>query len=312
MKKKISSAILLFAVFALVFAAFSEKTLTKDFFAMDTVISLKLEGLGAKKCAKEIESEILRLHEELSVNGSGALACYNKGEYPGGEISYLLSESERIRKETSGAFDAGIYSVTKLWGFTTGEFFVPSETEIKNALSLKGTQFDFGAIAKGYGADRVREILSENKVKNATVSLGGTVLLYGEEERKVAIASPEGEGYAAYIKGRDCVISTSGGYERYFSENGETYSHIMNPETGYPAKSGIVSATVISESGTESDAFSTAVFVMGEERAEEFWKKENFGLILVTEDGRMIITENVYPAVSGIDSKYKTEIWYYE
>lgn len=309
MKKKITAVLVIVFVVLLILFSLDGKEAQKDFFAMDTVISVRLKGLFADKAITEVEKEILRLHEELSVNGNGALACYNKGEYSGGEVNYLLSESDRIRKETGGAFDAGIYSVTKLWGFTTGTFRVPSDEDVKEALRLKGTQFDFGAIAKGYGADRVREILSENEVKNATVSLGGTVLLYGDEERKVAIASPEGEGYAAYIKGKECVISTSGGYERYFSENGETYSHIMNPETGYPAKSGIISATVISGSGTESDAFSTAVFVMGEEKAKKLWEKESFEAVIITGDGRMIITEGIESSVTGIDDKYEVEIW---
>ena len=183
-----------------------------------------------------------------------------------------------------------------------------SKEEIEEGLEYKGTEFDLGAIAKGYGADRVREILSANKIKDATVSLGGTVLLYGDSEKTVAIASPEGEGYAAYIKGKGCVISTSGGYERYFEENGERYSHIINPETGYPAESGIVSATVISDSGTESDAFSTAVFVMGEEKAKKLWEKENFDAVIITGDGRMIITEGIESSVTGIDDKYEVEI----
>ena len=327
MKKKIAVIVFLVLIAALAFLGFlqketkkdffamdtiislGKKTVTRDFFAMDTVISIKLTGIKAEKCAEEIEEEILRLHEELSVNGNGALASYNKGEYCGGEVRELLSESERLKKITDGSFDVGIYPVTKLWGFTTGNFKVPAEEAVKEALLLKGTEIDFGAIAKGYGADRVKEILSENKIKSATISLGGTVLLYGNEERNVAVASPDGDGYAAYIKAKNCVISTSGGYERYFSENGAKYSHIIDPETGYPSESGIVSVTVISESGTESDAFSTALFVMGEERAKELWRRERFGIIIITEDDRIIVSEDVYSLVSGINEKYKTEIW---
>ncbi len=311
MKKKISAVILLLIVLFFVFLSFYNQRVTKDIFAMDTVISLNIKGLGAKKCAEKIEEEIIRLHEELSVNGNGALAAYNKGENPGEEVSFLLSESDRIRRETGGAFDAGIYSVTKLWGFTTGDFSVPSDADIKEALSLKGIRFDFGAIAKGYGADSARKIIEDHNVKEAVISLGGTVLVFGKDKR-VAISSPDSDGYAAYLDVADCVISTSGGYERYFSENGETYSHIMNPETGYPAKSGIVSATVIMEDGMRSDAYSTAVFVMGEEKAKEFWKELTFGLVIITEDNRMIISENLEGKISGIDEKYDLEIWHHE
>ena len=309
MKKKITAVIAIVFVALLILFSLGRKEVQKDFFAMDTVISVKTEGFFADKATTEAEKEILRLHDELSVNGDGALDSYNKGEYSGGEVSYLLSESERIRKETGGAFDAGIYSVSKLWGFTEDDFRVPSEEEIEEGLKYKGTEFDFGAIAKGYGADRVREILSVNKIKNATVSLGGTVLLYGDSEKTFAIASPGGEGYAGYIKAKNVVISTSGGYERYFEENGEKYSHIINPETGYPAKSGILSATIISESGTESDSFSTSVFVMGEDKAKKLWEKEDFEAVIITDDGRMIITEGIENTVTGIDEKYEVEIW---
>ena len=304
--------ILLLAIITLVFISLGKKTVTNDFFAMDTVISLNITGIKAEKCAEEIEEEILRLHEELSVNGNGALACYNKGEYCGGEVRELLSESDRIRRETGGAFDAGIYSATKLWGFTTGNFNVPSDAEIKEALSLKGIQFDFGAIAKGYGADRTREILRKYNVREAVVSLGGTVLIHGKNQKKVAIASPDGEGYAAYIECGENVISTSGGYERFFTENGEKYSHIINPETGYPSKSGIVSATVIMEDGMRSDAYSTAVFVMGEDKARDFLNENTFGLVIITDDNRMIISEDLEGRISGIDEKYELEIWHHE
>lgn len=310
MKKKISAVVLLLIVLFFVFLSFYKQTVTKDFFAMDTVISLNIKGPGAKKCAEKIEEEILRLHKELSVNGNGALSAYNKGEEPGEELSYILSESERIRRETGGAFDAGIYSVTKLWGFTTGVFSVPSDAEIKEALSLKGMKFDFGAIAKGYGADSVKEIIENHNVKEAVISLGGTVLVLGEKDKRVAISSPDSDGYAAYLDATDCVISTSGGYERYFSENGESYSHIMNPETGYPAKSGIVSATVIMEDGMRSDAYSTAVFVMGEERAGKLWENNSFEIVIITDDNRMIISEGLENKISGIDEKYDLEIWH--
>ncbi len=312
MRKKVSAVILLLLMVLMVFAFWGRKEVSKDFFAMDTVISLKAKGLSANKALKEIEEEILRLHKEYSVNGEGSLFIYNECGDKTEELSLILSECEHLEKVTEGSFDAGIYPVTKLWGFTKDSFKVPSEEEIKETLKDKGTEIDLGAIAKGYGADRCRKILSDNKIKKATVSLGGTVLLYGNEDMTVAIASPDGEGYAGYIKAKNVVISTSGGYERYFEENGEKYSHIINPETGYPAKSGIISSTVISESGTESDAFSTAIFVMGENRAKDLWEKEDFEVIMLTEDGRIIISEGIKDSVTGIDEKYEVEIWSHE
>ena len=183
MRKKISAVLLIALVAVLVLLSFGNKEVKKDFFAMDTVISVKARGFFADKATTEFEEEILRLHNELSVNGEGSLATFNKSGEKTEELSFILSECERIKNVTDGAFDAGIYSVSELWGFAEDNFRVPSKEEIEEGLKRKGTEFDLGAIAKGYGADRAREILSENKIKDATVSLGGTVLLYGNKEK---------------------------------------------------------------------------------------------------------------------------------
>ena len=127
---------------------------------MDTVVSLNITGADAIKCAKDIEEEIMRLHHEFSVNGKGTVYSYNESKKESEELSFIISESEKLRMATNGEFDVGIYPVTKLWGFTTDKFKVPTDEEIKSALSERGTKIDLGAIAKGYGADRVREMLS--------------------------------------------------------------------------------------------------------------------------------------------------------
>ncbi len=302
-------ALVIILIFSLLLISYFDGEVRSDIFSMDTVISVNIKGSGRKTALSETEKEIERLNDAFSVNGNGVLARYNKGEEADGELSSIIKECEELKLKTAGAFDIGIYPVTKLWGFTQDEFCVPSDGEIEKALKKSGEEIDLGAYLKGYGADRIREILLSANVPEATISLGGTVLLFGNKDKEVALASPDNDGYACYIKTKECVISTSGGYERNFEADGKIYSHIINPKTGYPAESGIKSATVISKSGVLSDSFSTAVYVMGEDEAKKLYGKENFEFLLITEDDRLIISEGLEGKVYEIDGKYKVEIY---
>lgn len=311
MKRTVISALLFAVVAAGLFSLFNVKEETGSLFAFDTYVEFNIRGKGANVAKARAISELKRLHSELNVNGSGALSSYNSGGAMTDEIKELLKESKAVGDETGGALDVTLYPVTRLWGFTTDGKKVPADEEIKAALNKTGydkshPEIDLGAVAKGYAADNMKKILKEEKVKSAVFSIGGTVLVYGKEAL-VAVKDPEGEGYAATVKCRDRVLSTSGGYERYFTENGKSYSHIIDPATGYPAESGIVSATAVSESGFLSDSLSTAFFVMGEEKAKEYLKEhKEVGAVLITADGRMIVTENL--KTESHDSKYTLEI----
>lgn len=316
MKKK-SVLFTVMAVLLCLFIFFKDKPLVqKEIFAMDTLININIKGTLASKALIETEKEIKRLDSELGVNGAGALAAYNKGEGKNEEISSIIEKSIKISSETDGAFDISIYPVLKLWGFTTDSYSVPSHDTLMSAgentgwekLLGKNLPIDLGACAKGYGADRIKEILSKNHISSALISLGGTVLCYGESEAKIAVKNPFGEGVCAVIKCKDGIISTSGDYERFFEEGLERYGHIIDPDTFYPAKTNIKSATVLSESGFCSDALSTALFVMGENKAKEFYKNttEKFEFLLITDDKRIVATKNI--DIYQYDKNYELEI----
>lgn len=114
---------------------------------------------------------------------------------------------------------------------------------------------------------------------------------------KVGIRNPKStEGdVLGVLQVTDCAVITSGGYERYFEEDGKSYHHILDTSTGYPAESGLVSVTIISEDGTKADALSTALFAMGKEKAVSYWREhaEEFEALLVGEDGTVYITEGL-------------------
>lgn len=227
---------------------------------------------------------------------------------------------------TNGAFDITIYPLMVEWGFTTGKYKVPSENTLKGLLKNvgsdgisfdektgklelnEGVSIDLGAIAKGYTSSRVMEIFKEYDVECAIISLGGNVHTYNKKYDgtmwKVEIENPDknDEEYAGIIEVADEAVITSGGYERNFEEDGVVYHHIFDPATGYPAKSGLSSVSIVSKDGTMADALSTALFVMGKDEALEFWKnygdgKEDdmsaFDLILIDDDGRITITPGI-------------------
>ncbi len=316
MKKKTALFIAL-AVILCLFVIFKDKPLVqKELFAMDTLININIKGRLANKASIETENEIKRLNYELGVNEEGALSSYNKGGEKSEELSSIIEKSIEISRETDGAFDISIYPVLKLWGFTQDSYSVPSYESLMSVGENTGWEkinennlpIDLGACAKGYGADRIKEILSKNRVSSALISLGGTVLCYGQSEAKIAVKNPFGDGVCAIIKCKDEVVSTSGDYERFFEEGQVRYGHIIDPSTFYPATTNIKSATVLSESGFYSDALSTALFVMGENKAKEFYKNTSleFGFLLITDDKRIIATENI--DIYQYDDSYELEI----
>lgn len=165
----------------------------------------------------------------------------------------------------------------------------------------EGQRADLGGIAKGYTSARIMEIYEEYGVRSGMVSLGGNVQVLHKKPDgaawRIGIRDPAGsEGdLAAVLTAEDRAVVTSGGYERYFEENGNTYIHILDPRTGYPAVGDLASVTVVSEDGMSADALSTALYIMGLEDALDYWRVygENFELVLITEAGDIFATEGL-------------------
>ncbi|MBE6005639.1 MAG: FAD:protein FMN transferase [Sarcina sp.] len=168
------------------------------------------------------------------------------------------------------------------------------------SFGIKGMEIDLGGIAKGYTGDRVGEIFEKYGIESGIISLGGNVQTFGAKEDgrswRVAIQNPASDvEYLGVLDVEDKAVVTSGGYERYFEEKGVRYHHIIDPRTGYPADSGLLSATIICDEGILADGLSTSLFIMGREEAEKFWRESglDFEFILEDEKGVLYVTEGI-------------------
>ena len=211
-------------------------------------------------------------------------------------------------------------SALDAWGFTKDLHRVPSADELAALLARTGrdkvalektadgysvalsdgAQLDLGGIAKGYAADLLRAQLEKEGVTSATLDLGGDVFVMGKKsdgsDWRIAVKDPgDTESYLGIVAASDAFIVTSGVYERYFEENGVRYHHILDPKTGCPAESGLVSVTVLCKNGAWADALSTACFVLGTDKAlalrdDLAAQGVAFELVFVTDDGRVLYT----------------------
>lgn len=307
-----------------------KETCEKQIFAMNTVMTFQAYGENAAEAVEAAAEEVNRLSALLSISEetSEVFAVNKAGQ---GELSEdtakILERALDIYEQTDGAFDCTIYPMMQLWGFPTKEYHVPAEEKIEETLKLVDSskievqplyvflgadqKIDFGGIAKGYASDRAIEIFEAYGIVSGMVSLGGNIKVLNRKPDgslwNVGIRNPKGAetDSIAAIKVENKALVTSGGYERYFEEDGNTYIHIIDPKTGYPAKNGLASVTIVSEDGMLADALSTSLFVMGEEKAMEFWRdsKEIFDMVLVTEDERILVTEGLEDKIS-VKGKY--------
>ena len=311
--------------------AIGASTYTESFFAMDTYMTITVNGKDAENAVKSAEAEIKTLDKKLSAHNKES-EIYKLNKNGSAELSEdsadLIKKSLGYYKLTGGAFNFAMLDVTRLWGFPDKNYRVPEKSELEKALKtakpdmvkvngkkvslgLKGISLDLGAVAKGYTSQKITDNLKKWGIDSALLNLGGNVQVLGTKPDgslwTVAVENPDKDKeYLGTLKIKDMAVVTSGGYERCFKKNGKTYHHILNPENGYPAESGLVSATAVCENGALADAFSTALFVMGKGKAERFWadSKESFDIILYTDKKELIISEGLESGFSS-DMKYR-------
>lgn len=295
---------------------------SRDIFAMDTYMTVTAYGPNAEMAVDQAQQEIERLDALLSTGAETSEVAQinaNGGGTLSEDTTYLLERSLDLYDSTNGVFDIAIYPIMDAWGFTTGNYTVPSDETIENLLSLTdanniiydkdessisfakdGMKIDFGGIAKGYTSGRIADIYQECGVTSGLINLGGNVQVVGTKtdgsKWRVAVQSPETEDdYLGILSTADRAVITSGGYERYFEQDGVKYHHIIDPSTGHPANNGLVSVTIVSADGTLADGLSTSLFIMGKDKAAEYWRahSDEFDTILEDEDGVLYVTEGI-------------------
>lgn len=251
---------------------------------------------------------------------NGTTNTWHISEY----LAALLSQGLSITRESDGAFDIAIAPLTSLWDFTAEDPKAPDDADIQKVLPLCSSdgvtidgqditlpsddiQFDVGAIAKGYIADRLKDFLVKKGVNSAIINLGGNVLCIGSKPNgtpfKIGIQKPfadRNETEAVMDIAGKSVVS-SGIYERCFKQGGKLYHHILNPQTGYPYDNGLISVTIISDQSVNGDALSTTCFALGLKDGLKFAEKKGVQAVFITEDYELHYTDGFQDEINVTD-----------
>lgn len=301
-------------------------TVSRDVFAMDTYINMKVYGSDAEAALDEAEKRIYDLENELSATSekSDIWAINNadgKDVAVCADTSVLIKKAVEMGDITHGALDITVFPILKEWGFTTEEYHVPEKNKLndllknvdyskirlkdKNVSIPEDAEIDLGALAKGYTGDEIMNIFKTHDIESAIISLGGNVQALGSKpdgsDWKVAVRDPFNPVTdMCIVEIHDKAIITSGNYERFFTDDdGTKYWHIIDPSDGYPAANGFVSVTVIGENGLICDSLSTALFVAGTEGYKGIIKNyPEYDFIFVTDAEKIYYT-------NGIEEKFQ-------
>ncbi|MBQ0111014.1 MAG: FAD:protein FMN transferase [Oscillospiraceae bacterium] len=295
MNKKIALITAFVIMVCSMFTAGCAGVKTRTFYALDTAITIT-----AYNCTDEIidsmighvndydtvfniynkDSEIYKLNQYCTLEEASETLCV------------VLKAALKYAKMTDGAFDPTIGAVSMLWDFDNA--VIPQKEAIEAALktvdynnvvmagrriTLKnGAKLDLGAMAKGYITGIIASRMKQDGITHATLDFGGTIYIFGEKNIKVGIQTPFGmpNQVSAQIASKDrATVVTSGNYQRCFDKDGVHYHHILDPKTGYPANNGLDSVTVVGTDPGMDDAFATALFVMGREKASDLVNRVN-------------------------------------
>ena len=310
----------------------------KQVFAMDTVMTLTAYGKNAKSgldAATGVINSLNTLLDPEVENSAAYLLNHADGQnvIVTPQVAEILNTALKVCKQSGGALDLSVYPLYLAWGeFDSEKGVIPSSKEIKELLknvrfsetsitefsgesnySVRmpaGTQISFGAAAKGCASDRAIEAMRNAGVESGIVSLGGNVQTLGLKPDgtnwTVAVQDPNNSSsYLGVVSVGETAVVTSGTYQRYFTQNGKTYHHLINPETGRPINNTLTSVTIICEDGTLADCLSTALFIMGESKALNYWRTYGgFEMILVNKDNQITCTKGLMEQFTLANDSY--------
>ena len=330
MKKTVSliTALVLLISALLVFSSCQEPTVSESFFAMDTYMTITVPK-SKRNAATKAMQRVFELDSLFSPSKEGS-DIYKLNRANGEavtvspETAMLIKKAEDMRAVLP-AFDISLYGVILLWGFESTPK-VPEQSAISAEMQKKnsgriiidgltvtltgGIKINLAAIAKGYASDEVKRILTAEGVTSAIINLGGNVCVMGKKANgqsyRVGIRLPYSQSESvAILEDTEGFYVTSGCYERYFEENGKEYCHILNPETGEPPETDLLSVTIVGEFGTDADVLSTAFFVMGSAASLEFLNENKLcEAVFITKNREIIVTSGLKGKITVLNTDY--------
>ena len=289
-------------------------------YAMGSVVQQTVYGKNREEAAQAAASAVSQLEGLLSWRVEGS-DIDRLNQAAGGDYLSIdpqtwdvLATCLQVSELSGGAFDATIAPLSRLWNFDEDPR-LPSPEAIASFLPAVGFRqltlledgtaalrsstaaLDLGAVGKGAACDAAVDAYRQAGAERAVVAVGGSVGLYGEkpgnEPWRVALRNPETQGSLGELALEGGFVSTSGSYEKCFEEDGVTYHHLLDPRTGYPAESGLLSVTVWSDSGALSDALSTACFVLGMEESLPLLEEFGSQAVFITQDHTLYLTQGM-------------------
>ena len=300
-------------------------------YAMGSYIQQTVYGAGAEEAAQQASSAVTELENLISwrVEDSDIAALNQEA---GGEFQDIAPQTWdifntalQVCQASGGAFDITIAPISWLWDFDENPRLPQAETieallpavnyedvslleDGTAALQTHSTALDLGAVGKGAACDAAVDAYEEAGINRAVVSVGGSVGVYGEKPGgqpwTIALRDPDTEGSLGTLSLASGFLSTSGSYEKQFTEDGVTYHHLLDPSTGYPADSGLLSVTVWSSSGALSDALSTACFVLGLEDSLPLLEQFDSQALFITQERQIYLTSGLEDAFTLSSGDY--------
>ena len=296
-------------------------------FAMDTSITLTAYGKDREKGLAAAQSVIVSMDAMLNPKSpTSTVYAINNAQggnvVVSGQIATMLSTAKTVYDQSGGALDLTLYPLIKRWGFVDRKYYEPTAEEVAQDLSRKCfnemiltsfpssgsysvsfpsyAELSFAAIGKGCASSNAIDAMRQAGVTSGIVSMGGNVQTLGTQPDgtnwTVAVQDPNTpSNFLGVISVGETAVVTSGAYQEQFTTlKGKTYHHIINPTTGYPTTHNLLSATVLCQDGTMADALSTAMYVLGETKALNYWRTYGgFEMILVRSDNHVICTKGL-------------------
>lgn len=301
---------------------------TGEDFVMDTFVTQMVSADNGEELIHGVNELLHSMEDEWSAYQDGSVPAKINAKAAVSPVEVTDEQYAVIRDiydfsaMTEGRFDLTIAPLVKLWNITSGEAVVPPANRISSALShvgyenvllddeaktvylsRPGVELDFGGSVKGYAVEKVLDYYRDNDVDGAMISIGGSVAVTGkkpiedggETDFRIGLRDPLGKAsdYYGVLTLADKIICSSGAYERYFEQDGVVYHHILDPMTGYPAESDLLSVTVVSEDGLLCDCLSTWLYMGGSDLVREHLNEADYSVIAVDDEMQIWMSDDL-------------------